>query len=105
MLIGEVKNVKISEIERLGGNVRSDLESEYSQEGLRELAESIRINGLMQPVVLRGTFGSPPYDVIVGQRRFLAHKILQKEEIKAVFVGEISNTDALVLSLSENLLR
>ena len=70
-----------------------------------ELAISIEVNGLMQPIVLRGTYGSPPYDVIVGQRRFLAHEYLEADTIKAVFAGDISDTQALILSLSENLLR
>ena len=105
MIIGEVEDVLMSEIELQGANVRSDSDSEYSKESLRELAESISINGLMQPIVLRGTFGNPKYDVLVGQRRFRAHKLLGKEKIKAVFAGDVSNTEALILSLSENLLR
>lgn len=104
MQIGEVKNISLSDIE-IEGNVRSDLNSKNSQEGLDELAESIEANGLMQPIVLRGIEGSPPYDVIVGQRRFLAHKRLGRESIKAVFVGQVTDTEALILSLSENLLR
>lgn len=104
MQIGEVKNVRLEDI-RIEGNVRSDLNSKNSQEGLTELAESIEANGLMQPIVLRGIEGNPPYDVIVGQRRYLAHKKLEKEFIKAVFIGQVDDTEALILSLSENLLR
>ena len=60
----------------------------------------------MQPIVLKGEFGKgKPYDVVVGQRRFLAHQLLNLPTIKATFTGEISDLDALVLSLSENLLR
>ena len=59
----------------------------------------------MQPIVLRGVLGDAPYDVVVGQRRFMAHQLLGAETIKATFTGEINDTDALVLSLSENLLR
>ena len=59
----------------------------------------------MQPIVLRGTYGFSPYDVIVGQRKFLAHQYLEADTIKAVFAGDISDTQALILSLSENLLR
>lgn len=111
MNISEVKDILLKEIRLQGANVRSDLTSTYSQEGLHELAENIKINGLLQPIVLRGELGHPPYDVIVGQRRFLAHQILEKEghlpegSIKATFSGAIDDMGALLLSLSENMCR
>ena len=105
MQILEIRDVRISDIELSGINVRTDLNSEFSKENLQELANSIRENGLMQPIVLRGTYGNSPYDVVVGQRRFLAHKLLEAETIKATFTGDINEIDALALSLSENLLR
>lgn len=105
MQLSNVIPVKLSEIVVQDSNVRTDLNSENSQENLKELAENIRINGLMQPIVLRGVQGNPPYEVIVGQRRFLAHKLLEKEEIQATFSGEIDAMEALLLSLSENMCR
>jgi len=41
---------------------------------LEELAASIKRHGLLQPVVLLGDYGKPPYKLISGQRRFLAHQ-------------------------------
>ena len=105
MEVNAIYDVPLRDIELQGANVRSDLNTPNSLEGLNELAESIKFNGLMQPIVLRGNLGTPPYDVVVGQRRFMAHQLLGAETIKATFTGEISDTDALVLSLSENLLR
>jgi ParB/RepB/Spo0J family partition protein len=105
MQLSNVIPVKLSDIVVQDSNVRTDLNSENSQEHLKELAENIRINGLMQPIVLRGVQGNPPYEVIVGQRRFLAHKLLEKEEIQATFSGEIDAMQALLLSLSENMCR
>ena len=105
MNLEKVKPVLISNITVSDTNVRHDLDSANSQEGLRELADSIEANGLLQPIVLRGVDGHPPYEVIVGQRRFRAHQILNREEIDAVFAGNISKTQATILSLSENLLR
>lgn len=100
-----VKDISVDEIKLQGVNVRTDMETLNSQENLKELAESIRINGLLQPIVLKGTFGNPPYDVIVGQRRFLAHKLINASSIKATFAGDIDSTHALLLSLSENMCR
>ncbi|MCW3102699.1 MAG: ParB/RepB/Spo0J family partition protein [Bacteroidetes bacterium] len=105
MDISNVIEIRISDIKLDGANVRSDLNSPNSQEGLQELADNIKINGLLQPIVLRGVQGAPPYDVIVGQRRFLAHKILKHKTIKAIFSGNVSDIEAILLSLSENMCR
>ncbi|MEO6729834.1 MAG: ParB/RepB/Spo0J family partition protein [Ferruginibacter sp.] len=105
MDITNVVDVPINQIRLDGINVRSDLQSAFSQEGIEELAENIRINGLLQPVVLRGVEGKPPYDVIVGQRRFLAHQKLNAPTIKATFSGLIDEMQSLLLSLSENMCR
>ncbi len=73
---------------------------------LDELAASIKVHGLLQPIVLRGEYGNPPYELITGQRRFLAHQqILKRPTIRAVFAGNLSKDDALVRSLVENLQR
>jgi len=88
-----------------GINVRTDLNTPNSQKNLAELAENIKINGLMQPIVLKGIYGTPPYEIIVGKRRFMAHQLLGEETIKATFSGEIDEIHALLLSLSENLFR
>ena len=73
---------------------------------LDELAASIKRHGLLQPVVLAGSPGHPPYELISGQRRLLAHQhILKWKTIRAVFAGNLSKTDAVVRSLVENLQR
>lgn len=105
MSITKVFEVSMKDIELKDSNVRSDLNSPNSIESLKELAENIRVNGLLQPIVLRGEFGKPPYDVIIGQRRFRAHQILETKSIEATFSGEIDKTKALLLSLSENMCR
>ena len=105
MIISKVEEIEILDIKLDGANVRSDLNSPNSQEGLQELADNIKVNGLLQPIVLRGVKGSPPYDVIVGQRRFLAHKMLKLKTINATFSGKVSDIEAILLSLSENMCR
>jgi ParB family chromosome partitioning protein len=74
---------------------------------LGELAASIKLHGLLQPVVLRGAIGDqPPYELISGQRRYLAHKkILNAATIRAVFAGPLNKTESIVRSLVENLQR
>ena len=106
MDITKVFDIPLADIKLQGSNVRSDLDSPNSKENLKELAENIRVNGLLQPILLRGTKeNEPPYDVIVGQRRFLAHEYLEEKTIKATFSGEVDSMEALLLSLSENMCR
>jgi ParB family chromosome partitioning protein len=77
-----------------------------AENDLQELADSIKKHGLLQLIVLRGTHGKPPYKLIIGQRRFLAHKkILNAKTIQATFSGQLSDTEAAVRSLAENMCR
>lgn len=92
----DLKDIKVSKF-----NVRlTDKEAEID-----ELAESIKKHGLLQPIVLRGSYGNPPYELIVGQRRLLAHKNLNRDSIRAVFCGELLDIESKILSLSENMHR
>jgi len=91
-----LKDIKISE-----HNVR--LTSKKA--GIDKLAESIKKHGLLIPVILRGSYGNPPYELIVGQKRLLAHRALRKNTIRAVFSGNLTDVEAKILSLSENMQR
>jgi len=74
-----------------------------------DLKESIRQLGLLQPVLLKGHFRGPDYkgkyELIVGQRRFEAHRQLGWRSIKAIFAGALTDTEAKVRSLAENMHR
>lgn len=74
--------------------------------GIEDLAKSIARHGLLQPVMLRGEFGHPPYDLIIGQRRLLAHKHLGGDFIEARFKPpNYGRFQAQVESLMENMQR
>lgn len=66
---------------------------------LTELKESIKAQGLLQPIMVRPV--RERLEVVVGQRRFLACKELGWKSIPAV-IREMADTEALELSLSEN---
>lgn len=72
------------------------------QYGLRQLSESIRSNGLLQPISVREKDGN--YEVIDGHRRVEAHKILGLTEIKAL-VNNVSDKEAQVISVISNIQR
>ncbi len=71
-------------------------------ERVRELAESIREHGLLQAVILRPCNGR--FEMVAGDRRYLAHKLLGLKEIKAV-VKDLDDRDTVVIRGIENLQR
>jgi ParB family transcriptional regulator, chromosome partitioning protein len=75
---------------------------EIPQEQLRELAESIRSEGLLQPVVVRKT--GEKYQLIAGERRWRAFQLLKIKSIPARIV-EASDASSATLGLIENLQR
>jgi ParB family chromosome partitioning protein len=100
--LGTIHDIPLTEIQVSDDNVRHH----EATKDLDELAASIKRHGLLQPVVLNGEYGTPPYELITGQRRFLAHQqILKWSKIRAVFAGKLTETDAVVRSLVENLQR
>ena len=72
-------------------------------DGIDELAESIRAHGLLQPIVVRplGT----GYELIAGHRRLEAAQALGWTEIAAVVRDETDDNEAYILTLVENLQR
>lgn len=70
---------------------------------LRELADSIEQNGLLQPIVV--SKDNDVLTIIAGHRRFEAHKLLDKEFIKAVIMDKVVHAQLALLPLVENLQR
>jgi ParB family transcriptional regulator, chromosome partitioning protein len=74
----------------------------FNEEKLKELAESIREVGQVQPIVVRRV--ATGYQIVAGERRWRAHKILGLDSIKAV-VTDCSDSDMAVLAMVENVSR
>jgi len=75
---------------------------EFAPEALRELADSIREQGVMQPLIVRQRAGF--YELIAGERRWRASQLLNLPEIP-VIVREADDRTVLELALIENLQR
>jgi len=75
---------------------------DFDDKALRDLAESLKQSGLLQPVVVRRV--GEAYQLVVGERRWRAAKMAGIERIPAV-VREASDAQSLELALVENLLR
>jgi ParB family chromosome partitioning protein len=74
----------------------------FEDNGLQELAASLRQTGLLQPVVVRRI--GQGYQLIVGERRWRAARLAGLTRIPAV-IREASDAQSLELALVENLLR
>ncbi|WP_447894743.1 ParB/RepB/Spo0J family partition protein [Vreelandella sp. GE22] len=72
-------------------------------EALEELADSIRAQGVMQPIVVRPV-GEARYEIIAGERRWRAAQLAELDVIPAV-IREVSDEAALALALIENIQR
>lgn len=74
----------------------------FDEDALNELAESIRENGVFQPIIVKKSIKG--YDVIAGERRLRASKIAGKKTIPAI-IRQISDEKMAEIALLENLQR
>lgn len=78
----------------------------FSEEALGELAESIRTQGVLQPILVRPLVsgGEAKYEIVAGERRWRASHLAGQRTIPAM-VREMSAEQALAIALIENLQR
>lgn len=75
----------------------------FDSEKIAELAESIKIHGIIQPLILR-KYLDDQYIIVAGERRWRAAKMAGLKEIPAIIM-ELSGRDILEVSLIENIQR
>jgi ParB family chromosome partitioning protein len=75
----------------------------FAPEALKELQDSVRVHGVLQPVVVRATSGG--YELIAGERRWRAAQALGLKTIPAVVREGVTEQGMLELALVENLQR
>ncbi|MBI5638729.1 MAG: ParB/RepB/Spo0J family partition protein [Nitrospinae bacterium] len=74
----------------------------FKDEALKELAASIKENGLIQPVIVHKVDNG--YELIAGERRFRAAKMLGMAAIPAI-IKSVQNAEALEMAIVENIQR
>jgi ParB family transcriptional regulator, chromosome partitioning protein len=77
--------------------------SRFDAEPLGELAESIRLHGVLQPLLVRPL--ADGYELIAGERRWRAARLAGLQAVPAVVRSDAGNDAQLVLGLIENLQR
>jgi ParB family chromosome partitioning protein len=76
---------------------------QMNNESLEELAASIKEKGVVQPILVR-SMGTDKYEIIAGERRFRACKMVGLPEVPAI-VKEVSDTEAMAIAITENIQR
>ncbi|MBC1742151.1 ParB/RepB/Spo0J family partition protein [Listeria welshimeri] len=74
----------------------------FDTKAINELRDSIKIHGVLQPIILRNA--KKGYEIVVGERRFRAAKEAKLKEIPAV-VRDLTEEEMMELSVIENLQR
>lgn len=77
--------------------------STLDKEKLQELSESIKADGVLQPVVVRRR--GDGYELIMGERRFQAARLAGVQQIPVVVKDDVRDVDSLRLALVENIQR
>ncbi len=95
----ELKQLPVDLIQRGKYQPRRDIEPE----GVAELADSIRAQGVMQPIVVRPVPGDR-YEIIAGERRWRATQLAGLDVIPAV-IRDVPDEAAIAMSLIENIQR
>lgn len=91
-------NINLSDIDINKNQPRKN----FDKEALEELAASIKENGLLQPIAVQKI--GERYQIIAGERRFRAFKLLNEKKIPAI-IKNLSRQQVMQLALIENLQR
>lgn len=99
--VGEPSSLPVSRLQAGKYQPRTRMD----EGALAELAESIRSQGIMQPILVRPLEGkSERYEIIAGERRFRAAQIAGLKDVP-VLVKKVADENAAVMALIENIQR
>ena len=97
---GELQQIRLDDIHPGRHQPRRRMD----EETLRELAESIKSQGLIQPVIVRRDAAADGYELIAGERRWRAARMAGLSRIPAL-VRSLDENDAAAIALIENIQR
>ena len=97
---GSVIEIPLDQIDRNPYQTRY----KFGEEAIQELADSIKANGVVQPVVVRPSETEGRYVLVLGERRCRASKMAGKTAVPAI-VRRVSDQQAAEMTIVENLQR
>jgi ParB family chromosome partitioning protein len=96
---GALQDLDINQLQPGKYQPRRDM----SEKALDELANSIRVQGIIQPIVVRET-GHQKYEIIAGERRWRAAKLVGLENVPCI-IKNVKDNAAIAIALIENIQR
>jgi ParB family chromosome partitioning protein len=96
---GELRQIRLEKLRR--GKYQPRIE--FDEAALNELAESIKAQGVMQPIVVR-SISADQFEIVAGERRWRASQIAGLDSIPAL-IRDISDETAIAMALIENIQR
>ncbi|MEL0151852.1 MAG: ParB/RepB/Spo0J family partition protein [Halieaceae bacterium] len=96
---GELRQIRLEKLQR--GKYQPRIE--FDEAALNELAESIKAQGVMQPIVVR-SISADQFEIVAGERRWRASQIAGLDSIPAL-IRDISDETAIAMALIENIQR
>ena len=99
----QIENIKLTEI---FADESFNSRGRIAPIDVADLAKSIEKDGLIQPVVVTDLVDDPEgrkYKLIAGFRRHMAHRILERDTIPAIYRAGIGDRQARILNLKENI--
>lgn len=91
----QLANIQLADIE-----VREQVRTKFNDESLAELAENIKINGLIQPLVLHREGNK--FVLICGERRFRAMTLIKMDEAPCFILENKTKEELMAIQFSEN---
>src|SRR5437899_12941646 len=101
-LVGSEMVTKMITVDQIRPS-HQQVRTRFDAEPLGELAESIRLHGVLQPLLVRRL--ADGYELIAGERRWRAARLAGLRSVPAVVRDDAGNDQQLVLGLIENLQR
>lgn len=74
----------------------------FAEESIRELSDSIKMHGILQPLIVRET--KKGYEIVAGERRFRAAKAIKLKTVP-VIIKKLTDSEMMELALIENIQR
>ena len=95
-----LKGAQLSEIYLKDIRVKEQVRTKFNDASLRELAENIQVNGLIQPLVLH--LDGDVYTLICGERRFRAMTLIEMEKCPCFVLKNKTEEELIAIQFSEN---
>lgn len=95
-----LRGAELGEIRLADIRVKEQVRTKFNDDSLRELAENIRSNGLIQPLVVH--FEGEGYTLICGERRYRAMSLIDMEKCPCFILQNKTHEELMAIQFSEN---